>query len=150
MIKKPTISDIRQIKNLVNYYAGKNLMLRRHEIDIYENLRDFYVWKQGATVLGVVALRLYWGGLCEIRSLAVRRDKTHKGIGAALVRACLKDAKTLKIKRVFLLTYVPSFFKKLGFKKISKKFLPNKIWADCLNCINFPNECAEVAMIKRV
>jgi len=150
MIQKPTIADISAIKHIIDHYAKKNVMLRRQEVDIYENLRDFLVWKKQGKILGVVALHLYWGNLSEIRSLAVRHDAAHRGIGKALVEACFKEAKALGVKRVFLLTYIPSFFKKLGFRPVHKNLLPSKIWADCLNCINFPNECAEVAMIKKL
>jgi amino-acid N-acetyltransferase len=50
------------------------------------------------------------------------------------------------LKKVFTLTYVPDFFKKLGFIEIDKAKLPNKIWADCIHCQYFP-DCREIALI---
>ena len=57
-----------------------------------------------------------------------------------------KEAKRLKIKKVFCLTYVPEFFKVFGFKKIDRKLLPHKIWTECLQCAKFP-DCDEQAMM---
>lgn len=51
------------------------------------------------------------------------------------------------MKRVFVLTYIPGFFRKFGFVECSKEELPHKIWADCLDCPKFPN-CDEVALTK--
>ena len=52
----------------------------------------------------------------------------------------------LGIQRTFALTYNVDFFKKLGFKKISKKKLPQKVWSECVRCPQFP-DCGEEALI---
>jgi N-acetylglutamate synthase and related acetyltransferases len=64
--------------------------------------------------------------LAEIKSLAVEKNYTKKGIGRALVEACLKEAKEYDIKTVFVLTYQVDFFKKMGFELIKKKRCPTK------------------------
>jgi amino-acid N-acetyltransferase len=87
--------------------------------------------------------------LAEIRSLAVQEEDQNKGIGAMLVKACLKESKTLGVKRVFALTYQPDFFEKMGFKKVDKAVLPHKIWTDCLKCVKFP-DCDEIAVVKEI
>jgi amino-acid N-acetyltransferase len=69
-----------------------------------------------------------------------------RGIGAALVRACVEEAIALGITRVFTLTYQADFFKKLGFKPIDKGELPHKVWSDCIHCPKFP-DCNEEALI---
>ncbi|MFP4087465.1 MAG: GNAT family N-acetyltransferase, partial [Desulfobacteraceae bacterium] len=56
------------------------------------------------------------------------------------------EARSLGIKKVFTLTYVPDFFVKMGFEEIEKAVLPHKIWADCLKCPKFP-DCDEIAMM---
>jgi len=63
-----------------------------------------------------------------------------------LVDACLSEAVTLGIYKLFVLTYEPKFFEKFGFSQIDKAMLPHKIWADCLKCVKFP-DCDETAMI---
>jgi amino-acid N-acetyltransferase len=95
---------------------------------------------------GVCGLGICWEELAEIRSLAVSVDKQGKGFGSRLVAACLEEARSLGLSKVFTLTYVPSFFVRFGFKEVEKLVLPHKIWADCLKCHKFPN-CDETALM---
>ena len=90
-----------------------------------------------------------WEDLAEIKSLAVAKSRTKKGIGGKLLQECLKDAKKLKITKVFALTYVPDFFEKFGFSVIDKKELPHKIWSECIKCMYFPN-CKEIALMREI
>jgi amino-acid N-acetyltransferase len=98
-------------------------------------------------IVGISALSLYWEDLAEVRSLAVREACGGKGLGAALVTACLEEAARLGIRRVFALTYRPGFFEKLGFRPIEKQELPQKIWKDCIKCVKFAC-CDETALIR--
>jgi len=149
MIRKAKISDVKAIQSLVNHYADSGQMLPRTLNELYEDLRDFHVFEENGSLIGVCALHVSWDGLAEIRSLAVRKDRIKSGIGTALVRQCLAEAAQLQAARVFVLTYQDGFFKKLGFTAVDKKELPHKIWTDCLNCVKFP-DCDESALIIRV
>ena len=140
------MTDVRAIQSLVNQYADSGQMLPRTLNELYENLRDFHVYEENGALVGVCALHVSWDGLAEIRSLAVRRDRVKRGIGATLVRQCLAEAMSLQVARVFVLTYQAGFFRKLGFADVDKKELPHKIWTDCLNCVKFP-DCDESALI---
>lgn len=145
-IRKASLKDVKAIKSLIDYYAEKKLMLPRSISDLYECIRDFTVAEENGTVVGCVALHIIWEDLAEVRSLAVQEDRHNQKIGSLLLDAALKEAELMGINKVFTLTYSPEFFKKAGFKKISKKKLPHKIWKDCLNCAQFP-ECGEEAMM---
>ena len=149
MIRKAVISDVKAIQALVNHYAESGQMLPRTLNELYEDLRDFHVVEENGSLIGVCALHISWDGLAEIRSLAVREDRIKNGIGTALVRQCLAEARELRAERVFVLTYQEGFFEKLGFTPVDKKELPHKIWTDCLNCVKFP-DCDESALIIRV
>lgn len=149
MIRKAKISDVKAMQSLVNHYAESGQMLPRTLNELYEDLRDFHVFEESGSLIGVCALHVSWDGLAEIRSLAVRQDRIKSGIGTALVRQCLAEAAQLQAERVFVLTYQAGFFKKLGFTDVDKKELPHKIWTDCLNCVKFP-DCDESALIIRV
>jgi amino-acid N-acetyltransferase len=87
--------------------------------------------------------------LAEIRSLAVHEGYAGRGLGKALVGACLEEAASLGIKRAFALTYRPGFFERLGFRTLDKRELPQKIWKDCIRCARFTC-CDEVALIRDV
>ena len=146
MIQKAQINDIKEIHKLIEAFANKGEMLHRALTDMYDNLRDFYVYEENGVVIGACALHIIWEDMAEIRSLTVKEDAAGKGIGAALVNVCLDEARALGIKRVFALTYKPTFFEKLGFTSIDKMTLPHKIWGECIKCFKFPG-CDETAVM---
>ncbi len=145
-IRKAKISDLKYAQKLINEFARKEQMIPRSLNELYETVRDFIVCDDSGKICGVCALHIMWEDLAEIRSLAVEKNRQKMGIGKNLVKQCLKEAKSLGIKKVFALTYQPEFFKKLGFIETDKSTLPQKIWGDCLRCPRFP-ECDETAVI---
>lgn len=149
MIRKAQIRDVPKIHTLINHYASQGLMLPLSLSDIYESLRDFVVYGDDGDVAGCCALKITWEDLAEVRSLAVRPDVTRKGIGTALVGSCIEEARQLGLRRVFVLTYLPDFFQKLGFARVSKDTLPHKVWSDCVRCPKFP-DCREEALILEI
>lgn len=149
MIRKTDIKDIRSIHELLGYYADQGLLLPRSLSELYVHLRDFFVIEdrnKKGSVIAVCALGICWENLAEIRSLAVAQDQQGKGLGSQLVEVCLEEARSLGLKKVFALTYIPEFFSSLGFSEVEKSTLPHKVWADCLKCPKFP-DCDEIAMI---
>lgn len=149
MMRKAMIGDVRTIQGLIEASASKGEMLPRSLSEIYDHLRDFYICEEDRSLVGVCSLHICWEDLAEIRSLTVSQGERQKGIGSKLVRACLREAKRLGIRKVFVLTYRPSFFQKFGFAIVDKAVLPHKIWSDCLKCVKFP-DCDEIAMILQL
>ena len=149
MIRKARVTDVKKIQKLINHYAKRDKMLPRSLNELYENIRDFFVYADGTKVHGCCALHIDWEDLSEIKSLAVAPSKAGTGVGKKLLEECLKEAKALKIKKVFALTYVPGFFKKFGFKIVDKSKLPHKIWSECIKCVYFPG-CKEIAVMKEL
>ena len=147
MMRKAKVQDIKQIQVLINNFARQDLMLPRSLNELYENIRDFWVYVEKGRILGCCALHISWDDLAEIKSLAVEKSWQKKGIAKQLVNCCLNEALGLGAKKIFVLTYIPNFFKKFGFRRIKHTHLPHKIWAECINCCKFP-ECQEVAMVK--
>ena len=145
-VEKARISDIKQMHKLINDYANKGEMLARPLSELYESIRDFLVIREEERVVACAALHVSWEDLAEIRSVAVAEDKKMTGLGASLVKACVKEAEALGIKDVFCFTYKPEFFKRQGFADIEKTELPRKVWTDCFRCPKFPN-CDEIALI---
>lgn len=148
IIRKAVTKDVPQIQLLVNEHAKTGNMLALSLSEIYEQLRDFYVFEKDGQVAGVCALHISWEDLAEIRSLAVRDDIMRRGFGRRLVQACLEESKSLGIRKVFALTYRADFFKGIGFKPVKKADLPQKVWRDCLKCVKFPNCDEEAYMIE--
>ncbi|MEK6813601.1 MAG: N-acetyltransferase [Nitrospirota bacterium] len=138
--------DIPAIYSLLRGYAEKELLLPRSFSELYDSVRDFLVAEEEGQVIGTAALHVTWEGLAELRSLAVAEGFTGRGIGRTLAGTCLADADRMGIQMVFVLTYVPEFFRKLGFRIADKSELPHKVWGDCVKCVKFP-DCDEAAMI---
>jgi len=137
------------MQKLINYYAKRDKMLPRSLNELYENIRDFFVYSEGKKILGCCALHIDWEDLSEIKSLAVAPSKTGRGVGKKLLVECIKEAKMMKVKKIFALTYVPGFFERFGFTVIDKSELPHKIWSECIKCVYFPG-CKEIAVMKEI
>lgn len=149
MLRKASIKDIKKIHSIINASASSGEMLPRSLGELYDNMRDYFVYEDKGKVLGTCALHICWEDLAEIRSLCVAESSRKKGIGRMLVEVCIEEAKQLNIPRIFLLTYQDMFFTKCGFILVDKKELPQKIWSDCIRCPKFP-ECDEIAMIRHI
>jgi len=149
MISKATVKDVKSIHELLQVYSEKGKLLARPLSELYDHVRDFYVWRtgEGDTLQGCCALQFCWEDLAEIRSLAVHPKHLRQGIGTRLTREALKEAKTFNVRKVFTLTYEPEFFSRFNFEEIDRSELPLKIWADCILCVKFP-DCDETAMVK--
>lgn len=142
---KAKIDDALQIHKMVNYFADKGEMLHRPLSEIYENIRDFYVARDGDRVLACAALHVMWADLAEVKSVAVSEELQSSGLGSLVTQACIDEAKELGIATVFCLTYRPGFFEQFGFRRVNLMTLSRKVWGECYRCPKFP-DCDEIAM----
>jgi amino-acid N-acetyltransferase len=138
------VEEAAAIHALIESYARERLLLPRTMEQIYEGLREFHVAVKDGRVTGCCALRL-WGELAEVRSLAVARDHQRRGLGSRLIQACVQEGRDLHVREVFVLTFQPRVFERLGFERVDKDRFPQKIWTECVNCPHFPN-CGEIAL----
>lgn len=138
-------SDIAPMRALIDRYAADDRMLERSESFLEANLADFLV-AEGEGFLGCGALATLTGDLAELRSLAVAPEAAGRGVGAAIVAACVQRARERGLRRVFALTLVPEFFQKCGFTLTSLGRLPEKSASECPVC---PKRfaCDEQAML---
>jgi len=151
MIRKAKVSDIKDIHSLLLNYSERGVLLGRSLSDLYDQIRDFYVSvdEEKNILEGICGLHVCWDDLGEIRSLAVKDEYKGQSRGLDLVKVCINEASDFGLNKLFVLTYVPDFFKKLHFKHVDKKVLPHKVWADCINCVKFP-DCDEQAMMIKL
>ncbi len=149
MIRKLLVSEVSQVKDLIEPFVREGLLLPKSLYSLYTSIRDFWIVTgdhDRTEVIGCCALQISWNDMAEIRTLAVKKECQSSGIGKQLVDACIREASELGLKTLFVLTYVPEFFKKAGFSEVDKATLPNKIWSDCIHCQYFP-DCRETALI---
>ncbi len=146
-VRKARMHDIAAVLDLINGYAAKGIMLPRTEFEMAESIRDFSVALAGGKLVGCGALHFYSPTMGEVRSLAVDEHwKTH-GVGRRLVEALVEEALVHSLDAVFAFTYVPQFFRKLGFAEVERGELPLKAWKDCLRCPKFQC-CDEIAVLR--
>jgi amino-acid N-acetyltransferase len=144
-IERARIDDVEKIHKLVQYFADRGEMLHRPLGEVYENIRDFQVARVQGEFAGCVALHVMWSDLAELKSLAVDPNVQTRGIGTALSRTVLDEAKAIGLKKVFCLTYRPTFFERLGFMQADVMSFPRKVWNECYRCPKFPS-CNEIAL----
>lgn len=149
IIRKATIEDIKSIHRLLHTYRHQGDLIPRPLSSLYDHVRDFTAAAdgEGGRVVGCCALQFCWEDLAEIRSLAVDEPYRNRGIASDLIRACIEEARTFEIRKLFSLTFKADFFQKFDFTVIDRSELPLKIWADCMLCVKFP-DCEGIAMMK--
>ena len=145
-IESAKLSDAEAIHALVTFWADRGDMLHRPIGEIYEAIRDFKVARLDGEVVGCGSLHIMGSDLAEVRSLAVAEAAQGKQVGAGIVAACVADARTFGLDRVFALTYKPAFFEKQGFRLANVMEFPQKVWTECVRCPFFTN-CKEVAVV---
>jgi amino-acid N-acetyltransferase len=147
MIRKAKIQEVPEIRRFLVEFSQDGGILPRTLADLYGQLRDYYVYRQDqGPLLGIAALHICWAGLGEIRSVAVVPSHRSRGIASRLVETCLAEARVIGLSEIFLLTLHPGFFQRFGFREVSREELLPIVWADCVNCVKFP-DCDEVPML---
>lgn len=144
-VRKPRLTEVVALKALID--GAQGAVLSRELRELYENVRDFYVYADGSGLGGCVALHIDMIDLAEVRTLVVRPDLQRKGIGRRLLEAVLTEARSLEIARVYAFTREPAFFANNGFRIVDRSELPYKVFKDCTRCRLFPG-CDETAMMR--
>jgi len=135
---------------LVEDEVKRGIILKRSDDEVATNIRSYILAFYNDELVGYGALHIHSMELAEIRSLIVNEKARGLGIGKKIVNYCIDEAKELNVKEILVLTYIASFFEKLGFKEIDKESIPeHKIWLDCVKCIHFP-VCNEISLIYKV
>ena len=148
--RKATLRDIPEMQSLVAKEVQEGVILPRSDDEVATNIRSYILAEEEGMIVGYGALHIHSPRLAEIRSLIVAPARQGRGIGRGIVEEALREAEALEVAEVLVLTYLPEFFRKLGFQEIDKESIPeHKIWTDCIKCIHFPN-CNEVSLIRPV
>lgn len=133
-VRPARVEDVDAMRELIERYATEDRMLSRSRDFLLEHIRDFFVAEHEGRFAGCCALAVLTPDLAEVRSLAVRPEAGGRGIGKALVDACVAEARALGLRRVFALTLVPEFFQRCGFTLTSLGHLPEKSASECPVC----------------
>jgi amino-acid N-acetyltransferase len=162
-VRAASEDDIPAVEALIAHFARQNRMLFRTAAELRADLHEFFVAcgpldpaaasgsqliETGPEVLlGVCGVHPVSPVLAEVRGLAIHPGVAARGLGRALVEACVGRARDLGIAKVYTLTLVPRFFEKVGFVQVDRGTLSYKVWHECYRCPKFAN-CDETAMIR--
>lgn len=149
VIREAALADAPAIAHMLQEYAARGLLLPRTAAEVAADITEFAVCEHDGGVVGVGALHVYTPQLGEIRSVAVRVGCQRHGLGGRLVEWVEGRAAAVGLQRVFALTYRVRFFERLGFQRIPRARLPEKVWGDCFRCPKAAF-CDEVALAKYV
>ena len=131
LVRRARTADVATIKDLVDGYAGR-VLLAKEIITLYESVQEFLVAERDGEVIGCGALHVLWEDLGEIRTVAVHPRALGQGVGHAIVSALIDNARTLGLRRIFVLTFEKQFFARHGFTEIDGTPVEPEVFAAML------------------
>jgi amino-acid N-acetyltransferase len=147
-VRRATTGDVRDIRRLVDMYTTDGRLLEKATVALYEDVQEFWVATLPDGVVGCGALHVMWEDLAEIRTVAVDpRWRGHK-IGHRLVEALIEVARSLGVRRVFVLTFETGFFGSMGFTEITGTPVPPDVYEQLLG--SYDEGVAEFLDLERV
>ena len=143
-VRDATIDDVDVIHSMMEFYAANCVVMPRSKDEIRDSLMTFSVIEYDNETVGCAALEIYSSELCEVKSLVIADHRSRSGFGRTLVEELIGKSRTLGLKRIMGLTYVPEFFHRLGFRTVPKEIFPEKVWRRCHKF----NDREEIAVTK--
>lgn len=148
LIRPARTSDVRRIRELVDAYTERRILLSKAMVTLFEDVPDFLVAELDGELVGCGAMHVIWEDLGELRTLAVDPARTGAGIGRSLVEALLARARDLGVSRVFCLTFETRFFTHVGFVEIEGAPVTAEVYAQLLQ--SYDEGVAELLDLERV
>jgi amino-acid N-acetyltransferase len=136
VIRPARTSDVRRIRELVDLYSQRRILLSKATVTLFEDVPDFLVAELDGQVVGCGAMHVIWEDLGELRT------------GRALVEALLDRARALGVARVFCLTFETGFFSAAGFVEIEGAPVAPDVYAQLLQ--SYDEGVAELLDLERV
>jgi amino-acid N-acetyltransferase len=159
-IRRARTADVRDIRRLVDAYTADGRLLAKSNLALYEDVPEFQVATVPASaaphvvaqhdgaVVGCGAVHVLWEDLAEIRTVAVDPRLRGHRIGQRLVASLLETARTLGVRRVFVLTFETGFFGSFGFTEIQGTPVPPEVYEELLR--SYDEGVAEFLDLDRV
>jgi amino-acid N-acetyltransferase len=116
-VTRARVGDVREIKRLVDEYAGA-ILLEKTLANLFEDVTEFWVARLADRVVACGALHVFWEDLGEIRTVATDPRARRRGVGRLVCEEIITQAAELGLHRLFVLTFEVPFFRSLGFETI--------------------------------
>ena len=147
VVREATPADAPAIHQLImdNLQAGH--LLPRSLADVTARASRFAVVVSGQGVLLACGeLAPLNASVAEVRSLVVREDARGKRLGHVIVDELRRRARAGRYRTLCAFTHDPRFFVRFGFSIVPHTWLPEKVAADCWNCVHF-QQCGQYAVV---
>lgn len=128
LVRRARVTDVRRIKELVDHYAGP-ILLEKSLVNLFEDVTEFFVAEVDGQVQACGALHVLWEDLGEIRTVATDPAVRSRGLGGAVCRGVIAEARAIGLSRLFVLTFEVSFFAGLGFEPVEELDLSPEAFA---------------------
>lgn len=142
-------ADVLAIRAIVEGYANDRILLAHDLVAYYEAVRDFVVAEApDGEILGCGALHVLWSDLGEVRTLAVKPEHRHTGIGHAMLEDLTRRAREMGLGRLFCLTFEVDFFSRHGFEEVLGDVVDPQVYKEML--LSHDDGVAEFLDLARV
>ena len=85
-VRAARAADIRGIRDLLEPYVQRRILLGKDLVVLYEAVQQFVVAEdKSGTLIGCGALHVMWEDLGEVRTLIVADEWLHRGVGRKIV-----------------------------------------------------------------
>ncbi|MCL2595911.1 MAG: amino-acid N-acetyltransferase [Promicromonosporaceae bacterium] len=132
VIRPARPADVPGIRDVVEPYARKRILLGKELVDYYESIGEFLVAESEGQIVGCGALHVLWEDIAEIRTLAVSPEHLRTGVGHHIVQMLVDRARRYGVKRVFCLTFEIDFFTRQGFDRIEGTPVTPEVYQELL------------------
>ena len=113
---RPTIADdCARLETFIAPFVEQGRILPRTTEELQGLMQHGYLAEVDGEIVGFAALEVYSAKMGEIRSLSVAEPFRGKGVGRALVEACLGRARERNVFEVMVITSEDGFFQRCGF-----------------------------------
>lgn len=125
-------TDVTGIHALLNPLVERRILLGKDLAVLYGAVQEFVVAEVGDELVGCGALHVMWEDLGEVRTLLVRDDLLHHGIGGAILEGLESRAREVGLSRLFCLTFETVFFRRRGFEPIGEHVVDSDVYSQLL------------------
>ncbi|HWM16230.1 MAG TPA: amino-acid N-acetyltransferase [Microbacterium sp.] len=126
-------ADIRAIRDLLEPYVQRRILLGKDLVVLYESVQQFVVAEDATgSLIGCGALHVMWEDLGEVRTLIVSDEWLHHGVGREIVDSLEANARRLGLSRLFCLTFEVEFFTRRGFTAIGEQIVDPDVYSQLI------------------
>ena len=132
IVRPARSADVIGIRNLLQPMVEQRILLGKDLAVLYGSVQEFVVAEADGELIGCGALHVIWEDLGEVRTLLVRDDWLHHGVGRAIVDRLENNAATLGLSRLFCLTFEVDFFGRRGYTPIGEQIVDPDVYSQLL------------------